>query len=184
MKNSPGRVLPRDLVIPLEPKMQLIVNLALCTGLRLSEILRLRIEQIMVNGKIKSTVRVRRKGGVDQDIGLPIPEEIKAFLDYRTEGWLFIGKSPRKFGDFARLDRYTASKDWHKAQVQAGISPTYRFHDLRHTAITRFAEIVKDPFLTQAFAGHARIETTMIYHHVNKEAVWKAQEEMMKGEKR
>ena len=41
----------------------------------------------------------------------------------------------------------------------------FRFHDLRHTAITRMVEKGIPLPVVQEIAGHTKIETTMRYNH-------------------
>lgn len=55
-----------------------------------------------------------------------------------------------------------------KWQAAAGLSG-YHFHELRHTAVTKVRRRTKDMRLTQRFARHASIETTLRYEHASDE---------------
>jgi site-specific recombinase XerC len=60
-------------------------------------------------------------------------------------------------------------RDW---QARSGFGRLYRFHVLRHTAVTSVYRISRDLFLAQRFARHASPLTTTIYTHVSDEELF------------
>jgi site-specific recombinase XerD len=63
-------------------------------------------------------------------------------------------------------------------QEKAGIDHFYRFHELRHTAITNVRRKTKDIRIAQLFARHANIETTLRYEHASDEELVHAVKDM------
>lgn len=60
--------------------------------------------------------------------------------------------------------------DWPKIRVQIAVLPDgyeLRFHDLRHTFLSRLARIGVAPATIQSVAGHASITTTERYTHTS-----------------
>ncbi len=55
---------------------------------------------------------------------------------------------------------------------RAGLPETIRLHDLRHTAITNAVNQGEDMATVAAFAGHAKVSTTvdLYYHHMPERA--------------
>lgn len=54
---------------------------------------------------------------------------------------------------------------WHVWQQRAGIVDPYRFHDLRHTAISKFANATDNVFEVAEMSGHNDVRTTQKYVH-------------------
>ena len=185
------RVLPDDLTLPIEdPRLALAVEIALTTALRESEILSLRIEDLMDGaGAIRQVIKVRVKGGRIERVYLPagLRESIVAYIMgprwQEEKGWLFTGNGFRRSPGIPvpKMSRSTLVYLWHKAQDKAGIEPRYRFHDLRHTAITRFWRRSRDLKLTQLFARHKNVNTTAQYTHPMEDELFEAIEEMNGG---
>ena len=61
---------------------------------------------------------------------------------------------------------YTDIKHSWSTICRAANIKNFRFHDLRHTAITRMVEKGIPLPVVQDIAGHSKIETTMRYTHV------------------
>ena len=103
-----------------DPRLDVAVHIALSTALRRSEILRLRVEELLAeDGQILKTVKVRRKGGKTQSIYLPdkLREKIAGFIGDRKTGWLL--ESTLRPGQ--QLSPTTLWLMWHQAQSKAGI---------------------------------------------------------------
>jgi integrase len=59
-----------------------------------------------------------------------------------------------------------------KSTLRAAGLPDVRFHDLRHTALTRLAERNAPPAVVQAIAGHTSPELALqVYTHANLDAL-------------
>jgi integrase/recombinase XerD len=136
-------------------KHKIILELLYSTGIRLSELLVLRKEDIDFG---TATLKVRQgKGGKDRItiIGKQALERIKALDD----GTLFRGRkgsySPRS------VEEVVAT-----AAQRAGIPFKVTPHSLRHSFATHLLEQGTDIRHIQALLGHERIQTTQRYTRV------------------
>ena len=80
---------------------------------------------------------------------------------WNSEGYVFCTENGH------RLSESNLSARTYKMFLRwAGLPESYRFHDLRHTAITDWIESGADPKVAQALAGHSDPTVTMrIYAH-------------------
>ena len=147
-----------------------LVEMAYASGLRVSELLGLKVEAVR---RDPAYLIVRGKGGKERlaPLNTAAREAIKAWLDARDaarkpntsdSAWLFPshGKTghltPRRFAQL--LDQ---------AAVMAGIDPArVSPHVLRHAFATHLLEGGADLRVVQTLLGHADISTTQIYTHV------------------
>ena len=147
-----------------------LVELAYASGLRVSELLALRVEAVR---RDPAYLIVRGKGGKERlaPLNASAREAVKAWLTARDAArpekapdspWLFpsTGASghltPRRFAQM--LDQ---------AAIDAGIDPArVSPHVLRHAFATHLLEGGADLRVVQTLLGHADIATTQIYTHV------------------
>ncbi|AAL81992.1 recombinase XerC [Pyrococcus furiosus DSM 3638] len=163
-------VIPKDKI-----RDRLIVLLLYGTGLRVSELCNLKIEDINFE---KGFLTVRGgKGGKDRTIPIPQPllTEIKNYLRRRTDDspYLFV-ESRRKNKE--KLSPKTVWRILKEYGRKAGIKVTP--HQLRHSFATHMLERGIDIRIIQELLGHASLSTTQIYTRVTakhlKEAVERA----------
>ena len=151
-------------------RMLALVEMAYASGLRVSELLALKVEAVR---RDPSWLIVRGKGGKERlaPLNTPAREAITAWLAVRDarrkpktpdSPWLFpsTGASghltPRRFAQL--LDQ---------AAIDAGIDPArVSPHVLRHAFATHLLEGGADLRVVQTLLGHADIATTQIYTHV------------------
>lgn len=147
-----------------------LMELAYASGLRVSELLALKVEAVR---RDPAYLIVRGKGGKERlaPLNASAREAVKAWLAVRDarrkpgapdSPWLFpsAGRSghltPRRFAQL--LDR---------AAGAAGIDPArISPHVLRHAFATHLLEGGADLRVVQTLLGHADISTTQIYTHV------------------
>lgn len=147
-----------------------LVELAYASGLRVSELLGLKVEAIR---RDPAFLIVRGKGGKERlaPLNASAREAVKTWLVARDAArpdkapdspWLFPSASakghltPRRFAQL--LDQ---------AAVDAGIDPArVSPHVLRHAFATHLLEGGADLRVVQTLLGHADIATTQIYTHV------------------
>lgn len=147
-----------------------LVEMAYASGLRVSELLALKVEAVR---RDPAYLIVRGKGGKERlaPLNTAAREAIMAWLSARDaarkpnapdSAWLFPshGKSghltPRRFAQL--LDQ---------AAVMAAIDPArVSPHVLRHAFATHLLEGGADLRVVQTLLGHADISTTQIYTHV------------------
>ena len=156
-------------------RMLALVEMAYASGLRVSELLALKVEAVR---RDPSWLIVRGKGGKERlaPLNTPARQAITAWLAVREarrkvlpsgakapdSPWLFpsTGASghltPRRFAQL--LDQ---------AAIDAGIDPArVSPHVLRHAFATHLLEGGADLRVVQTLLGHADIATTQIYTHV------------------
>ena len=151
----------------------LIISMALGTGLRLGELHGLNIGDVFaVDGTPKTRVFIRReiaKRGMAGNVFVPeklIPK-LEQFWKFKMERGeavksdapLFCSQSMR------RLSKRRIQFLWRQWQKRAGFDRLYSFHSLRHTSVTNVYRRTRDLFLAQRFARHASPLTTTIYTH-------------------
>jgi site-specific recombinase XerD len=144
-------------------KQRVILLTIYATGLRVSEAVRLRPEDI---DSQRMVIQVRSgKGAKDRLVPLS-PLLLDALRQYwrivRPQGWLFPGDRP-----LAPLNRATVSRTCRMAALAAGLSKRVTPHLLRHSFATRLVELGTDLHTIQQILGHSRIGTTSLYTHVS-----------------
>jgi integrase len=113
--------------------MKPIIILALATTMRSNEIRGLRWEQIDLNGRMitlegESTKNKRVKHvPLNADSLAVVQEQLK--IRAKDGIYVFPNREGRKMGSIKTA--------WRGARKRGGISPRCRFHDLRHTSISR-----------------------------------------------
>ena len=147
-----------------------LVEMAYASGLRVSELLALKVEAVR---RDPAYLIVRGKGGKERlaPLNAAAREAIKAWLTARDaarkpntpdSAWLFPshGKTgyltPRRFAQLLDQAALAANID------PARVSP----HVLRHAFATHLLEGGADLRVVQTLLGHADISTTQIYTHV------------------
>ena len=146
-----------------------ILDLFYATGIRLSELVRLDLEEIDLEG---GTARVLGKGGRERIVcfGAPTAQALRAYLAVRPLGGraLFPGRDGR------RLHPRTVQRRVHlhlsRLARAGGSSP----HALRHSFATHLLDHGADLRAIQELLGHASLATTQIYTHVSIEALREA----------
>jgi len=137
------------------PVMVAFVKMALISGARAGELQRLTWDDI----DHERQLAILRHTKNDRPRTIPIDLSIIESLP-RSGNFVFPGSPGKPFV-------YTAT--WQRLRVKAGL-PNLRFHDLRHTAITRF--IVSGGTLFQAMQafGHLDPKMTHRYTHLSSDA--------------
>jgi integrase len=136
-----------------------IVTMALCTGMRKSEILNCKKDWIDIENNYIDILE--SKSGKERKI--PIAEKLLPFIkialmdpDNKSE-YLFLNPDTK--------EPYEDIKHSFKSSLKKAQINSFRFHDLRHTVATRMVEKGIDLVVVKEILGHSRIETTMRYAH-------------------
>ena len=162
------------LMAALPESLRPLVRFALISGQRRSEITRLRWADVdLAAARVTTTV----KGGKRHSY--PLTPELVAIIASQPKVCAQVftyqaeRRAPRRKDRPARIEgqRYPFSRQgWErkfkKALAAAGISD-FRFHDLRHTALTRLGSIEA----AYELAGHSDIRTTKRYVHTGEAEV-------------
>lgn len=144
---------------------RLIVITLFCAGLRISELVHLRVEDV----KEGNELYVRGKGNKGRVV--PIPRELHvALMNHIYEGGLYTGALFRHRVTRRSLSNkgYTVSglrNRFIRRLAPYGIYPA--FHWYRHGIATSLYEDGADLLFIRDFLGHSDIRTTQIYAHVS-----------------
>lgn len=146
---------------------KLILMFLYSTGLRISELINLKIKDLELNERI-GWVR-GGKGAKDRLFILSqrLIQELKDFLKNRKEDeYLFKGRK-------GKLTERAVQKAIKKIVQNSGIPKKISAHTLRHSFATHLLEAGEDLRKIQELLGHANLSTTQIYTHVAKEELKK-----------
>jgi len=153
---------------PAPARNRAMVLVALNTGARIADLVNMRWEDLTIDsgkwhikqGKGKKDRVVFIKPGVIDEL-IKLAEQ----TDRERKGNIFVTRDggPVQCQYLRNMIRDRASK--------AGISKRVHFHLLRHTYLSNLYSRTKDIRLIQEIAGHASIQTTMVYTHISGEDV-------------
>lgn len=149
-------------------KHKTMLMLAYGCGLRLSEIINMKIEDI---DSARMTILVKRaKGKKDRQVVLPdvlLHHLRKYYIKYKPKKWLFEGQGGEQYG-YRSLQMV-----FQHAKAKAGITIRGGIHTLRHSFATHLMENGTDIRIIQELLGHNSIKTTMRYTHVSRAQIAK-----------
>jgi len=149
------------------PKYRLIYMTAYGSGLRLSELLNLRVRDIDSD---RMTIFVKSgKGNKDRHTLLPktLLSELRSYYNlFRPESWLFYSTSKDK-----KLSQDSISRAFREAKRKASVTKEGGIHALRHCFATHLLEAGTDIKTVQYLLGHSDISSTMVYLHVTNKLV-------------
>jgi site-specific recombinase XerD len=139
---------------------KLLLGLMYATGMRVSEVSRLRLRDIDFD---RGGMTVRQgKGRKDRIVMLP--QSFRGLLErlrtiHRPEDFLF----PSSMGPGRHLSPRTVQRAMQRACRLAGIERPATCHSLRHSFATHLLESGTDIRFIQQLLGHLRLETTTLY---------------------
>ena len=156
-----------DLELPIEFRDRTMLEILYACGLRVSELVSLRVEQVGLNQGI---VRVLGKGGKERLV--PMGEEALDWLTQymrgpRTE--LLKGQPSNVLFPSNRSRQMTRQTFWYRIKIyakRAGIQTHLSPHTLRHAFATHLLNHGADLRVVQMLLGHSDLSTTQIYTHV------------------
>ncbi len=144
------------------PKHLLALKLAYGMGLRVSEVVRLKIEDI---DSSRMMVRiVSAKGRKDRYVPLPtslLPPLREYYRHYRPKEYLLEGQ----YG--GAYSKASVQKVFRTAMKKARIRKKIGVHGLRHSYATHLLEAGADMRFIQELLGHDSIKTTQVYTKVS-----------------
>ena len=133
-----------------------LTKLALATGFRRSELLSLTWRNIDLKKKLLYICR-KNCAAIDNSSVMslvPLPEKAEKILEKLNE----------RSGKVIELSKGAARNGFDKARKKAGLE-TFRFHDLRHIAISRMWRSGMSALEISACSGHRDIKMLMRYSH-------------------
>ncbi|MER7505802.1 tyrosine recombinase XerC [Nonomuraea pusilla] len=159
---------PPDAAEPKDLRDQAILELLYATGVRVSELCALDVDDV---DRDRHVVRVLGKGRKERSVpfGLPALRALDAWcvngrplwVGPRSGAALFLGVRG------GRIDQGTVRRLVHSRIAQVDGVPDMGPHGLRHTAATHLLEGGADLRSVQELLGHESLNTTQIYTHVS-----------------
>lgn len=144
-------------------KHRTMLYLTYASGLRVSEVVRLRPEDL---DGVRGTIRIRQGKGKKGRLTLLPHATWKLVQTYvrqeRPSVWLFAGQLPRP-----HLHERSLQKIFSDALCRSGINKRAGIHVLRHSFATHLLENGTDLRFIQELLGHANSATTERYTHVS-----------------
>jgi integrase/recombinase XerC len=155
---------------PLARRDRLILELLYATGIRVSELVGLDIDEV---DRSRRVVRVLGKGNKQRTVPYGVAAE-HALSDWLAQGRplliteqsgpaLLLGARGR------RIDPRTVRTVVHRAVAAVDGAPDVGPHGLRHSAATHLLDGGADLRSVQELLGHASLATTQLYTHISVE---------------
>ncbi len=153
---------------------KLIILILYTTGLRVSELVALKIDDIDLEEK---SIRVFGKGGKERFVYFPswLSQLLSEYMRSVKGDWLFpsINGGHIHYTTVERILKRTSKK--------AGLKKKVTPHILRHSFATRSLEAGMDLREIQELLGHASLNTTQVYAHISRkrlkedyERIWRS----------
>jgi integrase/recombinase XerD len=155
---------------PLGLRDRAMLELLYATGLRVSELVGLKLIELSLNDGL---VRVLGKGGKERIV--PLGEEARVRVERylaKSRGVLLRGGSADAVFVTRRAQQMSRQMFWmliKRYAAHAGITAPVSPHGLRHAFATHLLNHGADLRAVQMMLGHADISTTQIYTHVARE---------------
>lgn len=150
-------------------KSKLMVSLMYATGMRVSELVNLKISNFNFDEQI-GYVR-QGKGRKDRSFNIPfslvklLKKQVKN-QKQKSQEYLFSGPN-------GKLSERNLQKIVKRASQKAGMKKSIHCHTLRHSFATHLLENGVDIRKIQVLLGHASLSTTELYTHVSTEELKK-----------
>ncbi len=146
-------------------KSKLILSLLYSSGLRVSELVNLKPQDI----NFEENVGWVRKGKGSKDrifiLSDSLSSNLKSFLSKRNNSYLFSEKTPLTTRNIQKIVK--------NARIKSGISKKVTPHTLRHSFATHLLESGNDIRTIQTLLGHSSLNTTQLYTHISSEQLKK-----------
>ena len=144
------------------PKHRMLLALCYGCGLRVSELVQLRVSDI--DGE-RSLLRIEQGKGAKDRLVLLAPSLLNQLRRYwqvaRPADWLF----PNEHKWTQHLSISSAQRIFHRAKARAGVSKEGGIHSLRHAYATHQLEAGLPVHQLQRLLGHSNLQSTMRYVH-------------------
>ena len=150
------------------PMLKWIVDLAIETGMRSSEIATLKLDQVDIKRQIvhlletknttPRTVPMSKRATETMSMAMKNPVRPK------TTHLIFFGEA----GKDGKIRPYNFNKVWGEKRTAAGLA-NFHFHDMRHEAVSRFVERGFSDQEVSAISGHKSMQMLKKYTHLRAE---------------
>lgn len=155
-----------DLTDTIQFRDKAMLELLYATGLRVTELVSLTMQQLYIN---QGVVRVLGKGRKERLV--PMGEEAQYWLTryLREVRPMLLGAAQDVVFPSNRQQAMTRQTFWHRIKFYAkvaGIQATLSPHTVRHAFATHLLNHGADLRVVQLLLGHSDLSTTQIYTHV------------------
>jgi integrase/recombinase XerD len=154
----------RILSIVKNRKHRCLLTLVYSAGLRVSEVVNLRKDDIDFDRKL---IHIRQSKGKKDRYAVLSDRAIESFREYEdryvVKDWLFSGAA-----EGSHLSTRSAQAVFDRAVEAADIQKKVSIHSLRHAFATHLLEDGVDLRYIQVLLGHKSVRTTEIYTHVTR----------------
>jgi integrase/recombinase XerD len=138
------------------------MEIAYAAGLRLGEVLHLKVSDIDSGRMILRVDQGKGKKDRNVMLGPALLETLRAYWKrYRPKVWLFPGKDPSR-----PVHPTLIQRAFIQAKREARIGKQVSFHSLRHSFATQLLESGVNVRTIQSLLGHRSLGTTQRYTHV------------------
>ena len=152
---------------PLALRDRLIVEMLYATGIRVSELCGLDVDDVDTRHRL---VRVLGKGNKQRTVpfGVPAADALRAWLTDGRPALVIAESGPALLlgARGRRLDVRQARTVVHQTVSAVNGAPDMGPHGLRHSAATHLLEGGADLRVVQELLGHSSLATTQLYTHV------------------
>lgn len=159
------------------------IDLALSSGVRVSEVANLQVKDIFV-GYGQSIIVIRNsKNGKTRNVIISdrLKNHLKKYLEWKKE----IGEGETEYLLISeRKQKYTISglqKLAKQVMKLAGLPSRYSFHSLRHSFCSSLYRVTKDLRLCQLQAGHSSPAVTTIYANLCSDEIKQGMDKLYEG---
>ena len=155
---------------PLGNRDRAMLELLYATGVRVSELINLKMSQMNLN---QGVIRIIGKGNRERliPLGGEAQDWLRDFIDgARIE--ILLERQTDYLFPTRRGDRMTRQAFWHiikRYAKKAGVSKKLSPHTVRHAFATHLLNNGADLRVIQLLLGHSDVSTTQIYTHVARE---------------
>ncbi|MGE5652497.1 MAG: site-specific integrase [Bacillota bacterium] len=150
------------------PMLSWIVRIAIETGMRSSEIITLRRAQVDLNRRIVRLVETKNTLPRTVPLSLAATEQFQLALNNPIRP---IDTDLIFFGEPGKDDKrrpYNFNKVWVEIKKKVGVTD-FKFHDLRHEAVSRFVEAGLSDQEVASISGHKSMQMLKRYTHLRAE---------------
>jgi integrase/recombinase XerD len=159
-----------NVVEPLGHRDRTMLEVLYATGVRVSELINLKLSQINLN---QGVLRIVGKG--DRERLIPLGDEAQDWIREFIEGprvEILLERQTDYLFPTRRGDRMTRQAFWHiikRYARKAGVTKKLSPHTVRHAFATHLLNNGADLRVVQLLLGHSDVSTTQIYTHVARE---------------
>jgi len=148
---------------------KLIVMLLYTTGMRVSELVRIKVDDINFD---EMSIRIMGKGGKEREVffNSKTKEYLKKYIRENRLGagdYLFYGRKNKP------IHYVTVERIIRRLKKKANISKVVTPHVLRHSFATYALTKGMDIREIQELLGHASLKTTQVYTHISRKRLFK-----------